>query len=375
MSSEIAIDQALLAKALATAGKDERLRELIFDALREADLNAEDPAAFREQVRWPLVLSLLGEAGTHRVVLDNGLVFEVAPDSRIEKSLLLSTVAHPDHVWEPQTTKLLAALGADASQVIVGGAYIGDHVLPIAKATSGRNPSGVVHAFEPMERAFNRLLRNLEINDITNVVPRRLGLWDRSNTTLRLEGHLALASSLPVDDRQDSSLGEVIESVSIDDYVNDARMSGVGLIMLDTEGGEERALAGARKQLEREWPDAPQVVFEVHRNFVDWSDGLENTSIIKFMTERGYKVFAIRDLHSNYPMTGQPIEVIPVDRVYLDGPPHGFNLLASKEPGIVERLGLVVIKDVSPKLILDKDPALHHPTTPFAVRPDHPANR
>lgn len=373
MSSEIAIDQALLAKALATAGQNERFRELIFDALREADVNAEDPAAFREQVRWPLVLSLLGEAGTHRVVLDNGLVFEVAPDSRIEKSLLLSTVAHPDHVWEPQTTKLLAALAADAAQVIVGGAYIGDQVLPIAKATSGRNP--VVHAFEPMERAFLRLLRNLEINEITNVVPWRLGLWDRSNTTLRLEGHLALASSLPMDDRQDSPQGEVIESVTIDDYVNDRQMSAVNLIMLDTEGGEERALAGARKQLEREWPAAPQVVFEVHRNFVDWSNGLENTSIVKFMTERGYKVFAIRDLHSNYPMTGQPIEVIPVDRVYLDGPPHGFNLLASKEPGIVERLGLMVIKDVSPKLILEKDPALHHPKTPFDVRPGHPANR
>src|SRR5437016_9428414 len=119
MSPEITADNAMLPQALATAGKNERLREAIFAALRQAEAEADDPEIFREQVRWPLILSLLSEAKTHRIALENGLIFEVGPDSRIEQALLLSSVAHPDHFWEPQTTKLLTALSTDVSQTIV----------------------------------------------------------------------------------------------------------------------------------------------------------------------------------------------------------------------------------------------------------------
>jgi len=351
MSSEIVADNSVLAEALAAAGKDQKLRDAIFDALRQAELSADDPARFREQVRWPLILSLLSEAKTHTVVLENGLIFEVSPDSRIEQALLLSTEAHPDHVWEPQTTRLLTALASETSNVIVGGAYIGDHVLFLARAVRG-----VVHAFEPMQHAFNRLSRNLKINNIQNVVANRLGLWDRGNIVLSVEGHLGLASSKP--ESEENTSGERIESISIDEYVDSRQISPVGLIMLDTEGGEEKALAGASETIARH---APNIVFEIHRHFVDWTDGLEKTSIVEFLRSRGYSVFAIRDFHNNYRMADHPIEIIPVDRVYLEGPPHGFNALATTDPNLVKRLDLRIVENVSPKLLLHKDPALHQP--------------
>ncbi len=356
MSSEIVPDNAILAQALAAAGKDPKLRDAIFDALRQAEAESHDPANFREQVRWPLILSLLSEAKTHRVVLENGLIFEVSPDSRIEQALLLSTEAHPDHVWEPQTTKLLTALAAETTTAIVGGAYIGDHVLFLARAIGGGTKPGVVHAFEPMQHAFDRLLHNLKINNIQNVVANRLGLWDRSDVVLSMEGHLGLASSKPK--TEENAGGESIESISIDRYVESREISRVGLIMLDTEGGEEKALAGAADTIFKHGPD---IVFEIHRHFVDWSKGLENTSIVQFLQLNGYAVFAIRDFHNNYPMAGRPIEIIPVDRVYLEGPPHGFNVLATPDANLVKRLGLRIVENVSPKLLLHKDPALHHP--------------
>lgn len=356
MSSEIVADNAILAQALAAAGKDRKLRDAIFDALRQAEAESHDPASFREQIRWPLILSLLSEAKTHTVVLENGLIFEVSPDSRIEQALLLSSEAHPDHVWEPQTTRLLTALAAETTTVIVGGAYIGDHVLFLARAVGGGNTPGVIHAFEPMQHAFDRLLHNLKVNNIRNVVANRLGLWDRGNIVLTVEGHLGLASSKPR--TEENAAGETIESISIDEYVESHQVSPVGLIMLDTEGGEEKALAGARDTIARH---GPNIVFEIHRNFVDWSEGLEKTSIVQFLKSYGYSVFAIRDFHNNYPMAGRPIEIIPVDRVYLEGPPHGFNALATTDPNLVKRLGLRIVENVSPKLLLHKDPALHHP--------------
>lgn len=363
MASEIVGDEVTCGAALAVAGESERLRNDIFEALRQAEAEAEDPSKFREQVRWPLILGLLSRARTHRVRLASGLVFEIDPDSRIEQALLLSRDAHPDHVWEPQTTKLLTALSAGVAHIIVGGAYIGDHVLPIADICNRGNPPGAVHAFEPMEYAFERLLRNLELNRMTNVVAHRLSLWDRSDVRLNVDGARALASSRPADEEVDETdrNGEVVRSITIDDYVDAHHLDSVGLIMLDTEGGEERALLGARQVLERPNSDSPNVIFEIHRNFVDWTPGLEHTSVVRLLTSRGYAVFAIRDFQGNYPMANHPIEVVPVDRVYLEGPPHGFNLLASKDPDLVGRLGLRVVERVSPKLILEKDPALHHP--------------
>jgi hypothetical protein len=60
-------------------------------------------------------------------------------------------------------------------------------------------------------------------------------------------------------------------------------------------------------------------------------------------------------------MAGHPIEIIPAHRVYLEGPPHGFNALATPDPSLVKRLGLRIVENVSPKLLLHKDPDLHHP--------------
>lgn len=361
-----ACSETVLAEALTAAGRDERLRHAVFEALRQAELASGNPAAFRRRVRWPLVQQLLQEATNHQVTLRSGLVFEVSPASRIEQALLLSAEARPDHVWEPQTTRLLTALAAGAQHVLVGGAYIGDQVLPIARVLAGQLPPGTVHAFEPMDYAHQRLLRNLELNGMANVVVHRLGLWDRSQASLTVTGPAALGASVE-SNGTNGTPGEMAQSISIDDYVQAQGLASVGLIMLDTEGGEERALRGAGQLLARPGAAAPHLVFEVHRQYVDWTDGLPRTPIIRFLAERGYTAFAIRDFHDNYSMAGRPIEVIPLDRIYLEGPPHGFNVLATKDPGLVRRLELSVVADVSPKLLLDKDPALHHPRDGMAL--------
>ena len=353
-------DDAKLAEALAGAGRNEQLREIILEALRNAESQADNADIFRNEVRLPVIRSLLRDVQTHRVVLQNGLIFEVGVDSRIEEALLLSSSANPDHVWEPQTTKLLVSLADDTQHVIVGGAYIGDQVLPIARAMMERNHGGMVHAFEPMEHAFIRLLHHLKINGIINVSAHQLALWNKSNVTLGVEGASALATCLPVNGGENHPMA-IAQSITIDDYVDLRSVLCVGLIMVDLEGGEEEALVGASKTLSRPFPEAPHLVFEVHRNYVDWSSGLGNTSIVDLVRSSGYTIYAIRDFQTNYSMAGKAIEIIPIDRVYLEGPPHGFNLLATKDPDLVRRLGLRVVENVSPKLLVYKNPALHHP--------------
>jgi FkbM family methyltransferase len=361
MTSEIELDPSRLALALASAGRSEPLRTELFDCLRRAEAAAGDPLAFREEVRWPLVLAMLQDVDGHRVELSNGIVFEVGPDSRIDKAILLSLDAHPDHFWEPQTTKLILALGKNAKNVIVGGAYIGDQAIPLAVQLQATG--GTVHAFEPMDLPFRRLLHNLKLNNVDNLVAHQLALWDGTGVPVEVLGHAALGSPVALEGREPEG-GEVVGSVTIADYVRDNELGSVDVITLDTEGGEERALLGMRELLSLEPGQAPDIIFEIHRSYVDWTDGLEKTSIVRLLTAHGYRVFAIRDFHSNYSMLGEPIEVIPVERTYLEGPPHGFNMLATKKDSLVDELQLHVVPDVSPKLLLEKgkDPRLHHPT-------------
>lgn len=188
-------DNTLCADVLAEAGRWEPLRRAIFDALRKAEGADPNPTQFQRRVRWPLILAMLRDVQMHRVVLSNGLLFDVSPVSCIEQAVLLSPEEHPDHVWEPQTTKLLLSLAKGASHVLVGGAYIGDQVLPVARVLSRQKPTGVVHAFEPMAETFQRLRHNLALNSLRNVSCHQLGLWDKSNTELRIEGPAALARS------------------------------------------------------------------------------------------------------------------------------------------------------------------------------------
>lgn len=130
---------------------------------------------------------------------------------------------------------------------------------------------------------------------------------------------------------------------------------------MDIEGSELPALQGALTFLKQPAGKAPNIIFEVHSYYVDWSKGLQNTAIVRLLRSLGYSVFAVRDFQSNVPMADCRVDLIKPEDVYLEGPPHGFNMLAVKDPGIVKKPLFRMVKDVSPKLLLHKDPALHWP--------------
>jgi hypothetical protein len=132
--------------------------------------------------------------------------------------------------------------------------------------------------------------------------------------------------------------------------------------MLDIEGGEAAALRGAMGFLSRPAEEAPAVVVEVHRSYVDWDAGLDGTEPVRLLLDHGYTVFAVRDFQSNVPMSGCRIELVPIDDIYLGGPPHGFNLVAVKNPMLLASELFRTCPGVSPKLLLHRDPTLHHPT-------------
>lgn len=309
----------------------------------------------REDVTGPLVDALHDDDQVIGKTLADGTRLEFLYRSKIARDFVMSEPEMPDHAWEPQTSRLLVDLAARAKQVVIGGAYFGDQAILIARRVAKNN--GVVHAFEPNNDQRQMLMHNASLNGLTNIVPRPEGLWDNSSTTLKLVGFDSFAH--PEVAASGSSDG--FQTVTIQDYLAAASVDRLDLIMLDIEGAELRALQGAKSFLTRPAGEAPAIVFEVHRHYVDWSDGLENTELIKSLIDFGYHVFAVRDFNSNYDLSKKAIELIPADAVYLEGPPHGFNMVAVKDTSIFDSPRYRICRNVSPKLLRHKDPALHHP--------------
>ncbi|HEX9931901.1 MAG TPA: FkbM family methyltransferase, partial [Allosphingosinicella sp.] len=302
----------------------------------------------RDEVTGPIADALHAGLETVRKELGNALVFEFPYRSKIARDFVMSVPARPDHVWEPQTTRLLLHLAQGIEHAIVGGAYFGDQAIPLAHALRGR---GVCHAFEADADQAAMIRRNAELNRLDNVRVHAIGLWSDAETRLSFVGEDALAATVA------SASG--VPTTTIDLYAQEAGIARVGLVMLDLEGAELTVLRGAERVLRE---DGPHLVFEIHRSYVDWSDGLGNTEIARHLTALGYTLFAVRDFQSNVDMSGRPIELVPIDTAWLEGPPHGFNVFATREPEIVEGEPFLIVPNVSPKLLLHRDPALHHPT-------------
>lgn len=200
------------------------------------------------------------------------------------------------------------------------------------------------------------LARNAQINALDNILINRQGLWDISSQRLRLDGFDSFASAVLANDTEDG-----FDTVRIDDYCA-MQQRHLGIIMLDVEGAEYRALQGAATVLRE---DRPTVVFEVHRDYVDWSNGLLNAPICALLAAAGYQLFAVRDFHNNQEMGTLCIELIPADAVYLEGPAHGFNMLAVLDEQLITGPLFKQVKNVSPKLLPHKCPELHHPMDGF----------
>jgi FkbM family methyltransferase len=339
--------------SLARLGKMEAARHDLINTLIQIERNTpyREGVDVREQISGPIVDALFehGELITKKI--SSGLKLSFRYTSKIARDFIMSHDAVPDHAWEPQTTRLLLHLSKDAKNIVFGGAYFGDQAIPVAAQVK---PSGICHCFELAKENAELLNLNAVQNDLGNVRVLNVGLWSSDDSRLSLDG--ADSHAAP---REDSSGG--FSSTTLNRYGRENGIASIDLLMLDIEGGEYPALLGASDYLKQPADTAPNIIFEVHRSYVDWSRGLDNTDVVRYLASLGYSVFAVRDYQSNVPMASHPIELVELARCYLEGPPHGFNLVAVKRPELLNVPFIRYCQDVSPKLLFHRNPKLHGP--------------
>lgn len=358
-------DNTPVKPALARVGANEQARQKMVAALREVESILMD---LDFDARLEVVAPILDALHRNVDILEKKV--RTAPDlpvlnfkyyyrSAIARGLVLSRPEISDHVWEPQTTRILLHLSRDASALAIGGAYFGDHALLAGQMLqlSKDTQAARIHCFEMNREQLDLCRVNARENGVSNLVYHHKALYSRSGVYLGLTGDDAAACAREVSPGTD----DAVASVTLHEVAQEHGHDRFQVIMLDIEGGELDALKGGEAFLRLPPGEAPDIIFEVHRHYTDWTRGLENTDIVVYLRSLGYHVFALRDYQGNVDMRGYPIELIPPETAWLKGPPHGFNMVAVKKMSRLQGPQFRVVDNVSPKLLFHRDTALHAP--------------
>ena len=336
-----------------TLKNNSNYRDYFIEAIVEFEKKAGYPQNNIRDTVSGLLCDELFMGETFSKTLQNGLKINFVYNSKIAREFLLCSPVIPNHVWEPQTTKLLLHFSTNAKNVIIAGAYFGDQAIPVANNIKA---TGFCHTFEPNKNNSNLILENANLNGLTNILINNLALWNKSNEKLIFDGEDALASTIEAK----SSKINVLHTITIDDYVTQNKVDKVNLVMIDVEGSEIKVLQGAIEMLKQ---NKPVVIFETHSLYDDWSNGLENSSSALLLKELGYEVFAVREFHQNIDTGSMPIELLPLGSTFCETPPHhGFNMLAIPSKELIKNDLFKIVFDLSPKLILSKNDAKFLPS-------------
>ncbi|MFY9555301.1 MAG: FkbM family methyltransferase [Blastocatellia bacterium] len=162
--------------------------------------------------------------------------------------------------YEPETAPVFFRLAARASVTIDVGAYVGFFTLLAAHA----NPRGLVYAFEPLSEVFDRLNRNVVLNELINVrsISCAVGSVEGSAAFYHVPTYLPCSSSLSYEFMRSAAnvRSSTVPVIRLDRFVRDNELGRVDLVKIDTESTEPEVLEGMAETIRR---DHPYIVCEV----------------------------------------------------------------------------------------------------------------
>jgi FkbM family methyltransferase len=177
------------------------------------------------------------------------------------------------HGWlgyEREVTETFYSLARKSDVILDVGAHIG--FFSVLAATVNRHSN--VYAFEPLPRVYERLKRNVALNQLRNIQTFCAAVGERNGEQeFYFPNEDAPVSSSLRSDMLLATLGEeVVQHVrvpvtTLDSVVESHKLEKVDLIKLDTERTEHDVLAGGTQILKRfqphiiceVWPDANNI--------------------------------------------------------------------------------------------------------------------
>ena len=214
--------------------------------------------------------------GTFKVKSKSGIYLELFLDSQMDISYIDIDLQSPNLILS-EILKLQAG-----STFIDIGANIGFYSLLAGKVIGEH---GRVYSFEPSNREFKRLLQNIEINKIHNIIAYNLALIDETKEiNLKIiKGHTGMNSFFPPSDTQ--SLGnQLTQGMGLDSIFIEEDIV-YDLVKIDVEGAEYLVLKGMKNLLQ--FKRINKLIVEITPEyFINF--GYDKNTLFNFMEELGY---------------------------------------------------------------------------------------
>ncbi|MBU0496655.1 MAG: FkbM family methyltransferase [Candidatus Thermoplasmatota archaeon] len=159
--------------------------------------------------------------------------------SEKDKSII-GTIECNNGFYEPHLMNLLPKILRPNGIYLDIGANIGVITLALSKLAK----QGKVYAFEPSQNNFEFLKLNIEQNQLDNVSPINLGIFDRNCEMEFSYVETVAGCSFMSESGVKEGICEQIKCLRLDEWVDETEIKKIDLVKMDVEGAEIKAING-----------------------------------------------------------------------------------------------------------------------------------
>ena len=189
--------------------------------------------------------------------------------------------------YELMTMEFINQFEFNQDTILDIGAHVGLYTVIFAKKSK---IASMVYAFEPSKSNYTFLNKTIDLNDAPNVVSYNIALSNNTgqqdfyvNKDIGFNANSLVKDSLSLNQK---STKTIIETISLDDFFENNKISRVQLIKIDVEGAEEQVLKGGILSLRK---FQPVIILALHPNSIS-KNGDSLLSIWNIIVDLGYEV-------------------------------------------------------------------------------------
>jgi FkbM family methyltransferase len=186
--------------------------------------------------------------------------------------------AIPFGAYEPKITKKFLDSLKEGGVVCDVGAWIGYYSVLAAKRADR------VISIEPDETNYQRIKRNIDLNNLSNVTTLNLAVGDRISRGVLEEGPQSVMHKVVLDGK-----GKAIDIEPLDHIIkNRLKINRVNMLIMDIEGSEYLALKGLQLLLFTR--SVEKIICEIHPDIIMQNSGASEADVVKLLSESEYEV-------------------------------------------------------------------------------------
>jgi FkbM family methyltransferase len=176
-------------------------------------------------------------------------VVDVNQNFRLEVTTgdLISNYIYHFKIWEPSITRYIVESLKDLNgrSFVDIGANLGYFSILVSKM----NPKSMVYSYEPMPFLYDSLKRNIEINDLSNVMAIQSAVSNKEGSVELFEGHPMNSGNCGVHKNFESNNGIQVNSILLLNQIPKMKFQ-PRIIKVDTEGSEDKIFSQLEELIE-----------------------------------------------------------------------------------------------------------------------------